>query len=153
MAFEKDQSYIFFEVSKNAKNYPHAYIECIPVTFDVADKAPQYFREAIYQFSEEWSQHKKIIDTSKNGIRRSLVKNLPYVHVWFGLQNSIGHVIEDEEKFPRYFGAEVIGGILDLPPNRWRKPRELTEEESEEDAKNFRKAFEKFDWTKMLNNQ
>jgi hypothetical protein len=44
--------------------------------------------------------------------------------VTFGESNTgFAHVIEDEDNFVSYFAAEVIGGILDIEPHRWRKPR------------------------------
>ena len=73
-------------------------IECIPVPMDKWEDAPAYFKEAILSSEEEWSQHQKVIETSKKdgGFRRSMVKNLPYFHVWFGVEGGMGHVIEGE---------------------------------------------------------
>ena len=69
-------------------------------------------QEAIKNSEGEWSQHKKLIDTSKRGFRRSMVKNLPYFHVWFSPNEGYGHVIEEEKDFPAWFG-KVNSNLLD----------------------------------------
>ncbi len=47
-----------------------------------------------------------------------MVKNLPYFHVWFGLDKSFGHVIENEaEGFEPTFGREILAGMLEMPRN------------------------------------
>lgn len=109
---------------------------------------------------EEWSQHKKIIDTlsrarkeglGKMAFRRSLVKQMPYFHVWFEIDGGMGHIIEDENRWPKgdLFAREVLGGMLDAEPNvikrqgRWGKGKDPREE-------GFKKKWEKFDWTKVL---
>lgn len=69
-------------------------------------------QEAIKNSEGEWSQHKKLIDTSKRGFRRSMVKNLPYFHVWFSPNEGYGHVIEEEKDFPAWFG-KVNPTLLD----------------------------------------
>jgi hypothetical protein len=100
--------------------------------------------------ASEWSQHRKLIDTSKNGLRRSLVKNLPYFHVWFDLNGGLGHVIEDEQSWAPWFGKEIIAGMLDLDPQRWRKPRRIEYSAAQARLAEFKKLYEPFDWTKML---
>lgn len=64
---------------------------------------------AIESTEGTWTQNKPIIDTSKGGIRRSMVSNLPYFHVWFEPNKGIGHVIEDHSKWPEYFGRVSKG--------------------------------------------
>ena len=43
-----------------------------------------------------------------------MVKELPYFHVWFGLDKGYGHVIEKEKSFPSWFGKEILAGIFAL---------------------------------------
>ena len=100
--------------------------------------------------SGEWSQNRKLIDTSKATFRRSMVKELPYFHVWFGLDKGYGHVIEKEKSFPSWFGKEILAGICDLPPNVWRKPKKLSPRDNPNRIQEFMKKWEKWDWTKML---
>lgn len=35
----------------------------------------------------------------------------------------MAHVIEDAETFPSNFAQEIIGGMMNLNVNKWRKPR------------------------------
>lgn len=53
-------------------------------------------------------------------------------------------------KFEKWFGAEIVGNLLDLEPQMWRKPRRLAEEEKRRVAAAFRQGWEPFDWTKLL---
>lgn len=109
---------------------------------------------------EEWSQHKKIIDTlsrarkdglGKQAFRRSLVKEMPYFHVWFEIDGGMGHIVENADRWPRgdLFAREVLGGMLDLEPNiikkqgRWMKGKDRREDD-------FKRKWYKFDWTRVL---
>jgi hypothetical protein len=42
-------------------------------------------------------------------------KNFAYFHVEFGLSSGFIHVIDDEQEFPRTFGADVVAGVLEIP--------------------------------------
>lgn len=49
-------------------------------------------------------------------------KELPYFAVEFGADGSgYAHVIEKEDEFQRYFGKEVIAGVLDIEPRFYRR--------------------------------
>ena len=108
--------------------------------------------------------------------RRSLVPQLPYFMVQWDHkgEKGYGHVIEDDGKarhrgggededqyedeeegqeFPVYFAAEVVGNVLDLEPRRWRKPRRMQAHEQKQRLHDFKKEWEPFDWTKMLDQQ
>lgn len=98
----------------------------------------------------EWAQNKKLIDTRKKGLRGAVPKGLPYFSVEFGLDGGFAHVIEDEELFPHYFGKEILGGMLDLEPRRWRKPRRENFEEHKKKVLQFADWWEPFDWTKRI---
>jgi hypothetical protein len=52
--------------------------------------------------------------------------------------------------FFRWFGSEVIGNLLDLEPRRWRKPKWIDPGQDAARVKQFRKAYDQHDWTKML---
>lgn len=92
----------------------------------------------------EWSMNKKLVEIDGKEVSRIIPKALPYfwvcrsrawctfllmlrilcAQVTFGEGNTgYAHVIEDEGAFATHFAAEVIGGILDIEPRRWRKPR------------------------------
>lgn len=118
------------------------------------------FQEAILSSDEEWTQHKKIIDTfshahnqglGKLAFRRSLAKEMPYFHVWFDLDGGIGHIVEDSNRWPKgdLFAREVVGGMLDVGPEIIRRQGRWTVGKDER-TEGFRKAWAKFDWTKLL---
>ncbi|RUS17389.1 hypothetical protein BC937DRAFT_90041 [Endogone sp. FLAS-F59071] len=108
---------VFLENVINLRRRRHTIIEVIPMPRDLALDAPAYFKvrgwgvvmvvscEGILGSESEWSQHKKLIDTvARGGFRRSMVKEMPYFHVWFGPDGGYGHVIEDEGEWDERFG-------------------------------------------------
>lgn len=149
-SFDPPQSPIFLESFVNPKHHKHCVIECIPVPSDLADDAPAYFKDALLNADEEWSTHRKIIDTSKGGIRRTMVKNLPFFHVWFDPNRGYGHVIEDSSAWKEWFGKEVLAGMMDLPPDLWRRPRWADKRDEKGRLDKFRQGWSNFDWTKAL---
>lgn len=137
----------------------HAALFAVPVPLHLADNAPAFFKEAVLGADEEWSQHKKIIDTlansrrpgyGKQAFRKSLVKEMPYFHVWFALDGGLGHVIEDERRWPKgdLFAREVIGGMLRKGPEVVKKQGRWVRQDPRVDG--FRKRWDKFDWTSVL---
>ncbi|KAJ1934927.1 Pre-mRNA-splicing factor cwf19, partial [Linderina macrospora] len=90
----------------------------------------------------------------RGGFRNTMSAKMPYFHVWFDPKGGLGHVIENAEAFPPWFGREVIAGILDLPPSVYRKPRRLRESRDQrlQRAEEWKQQFgwDKHDWTKML---
>ncbi|XP_029923541.1 CWF19-like protein 2 [Myripristis murdjan] len=113
---------VFMETHMNPRRRQHMVLECIPLPRELGDMAPIYFKKAIMECDEEWAMNKKIVDLSSKDIRHAIPRGLPYFAVDFGLQGGFAHVIENEHKFPHYFGKEVVGGMMDLEPRRWRKP-------------------------------
>jgi len=156
----QDKSVIFYEnAAFAASRRGHAALVAVPLPHHLADTAPAYFKEAILASDEQWSQHKPVIDTQalvqkpgygKQAFRKALAKEMPYFHVWFSLDVGMGHVVEDERRWPKgdLFAREVIGGMLDRGPEvikkqgRWeRRDRRL---------ESFGKRWEAHDWTKVL---
>ncbi|KAI9509198.1 CwfJ C-terminus 1-domain-containing protein-like protein [Russula earlei] len=171
MYSEDDKGVVFYETVISLKWQKHSVIECVPVPWEQFDVLPGYFKESIVMSEAEWSQHKKLIDfsTRPGGFRRMMVPNLPYFMVQFDHkgEKGYGHVIEgsgdyagDEEgldegekgggDFPRYFAGEIIGNLLELEPRRWRRPRRLDFGQNKERAANFRKRYDLFDWTGLI---
>ncbi|KAL9104098.1 MAG: hypothetical protein Q9163_000900 [Psora crenata] len=159
MYHDQGRDVIFYENAAASQRKRHAGMEAVPLPYNLGDTAPAFFKEAILTTDEEWAQHKKIIDTlgkARNGLgrlafRRSLVKEMPYFHVWFEMDGGFGHVVEDSDRWPKgdLFAREVIGGMLDKGPDivkrqgKWSKggdPR----------VDGFRKRWKKFDWTRVL---
>lgn len=155
---EQGRDVIFYENAAAPQRRLHAALVAVPIPWDLGDTAPAFFREAMLSADEEWSQHKKIIDTSKRAregmgkmaFRRSIAKEMPYFHAWFGIDGGLGHIVEDSSRWPKgdLFAREIIGGMLDAEPDnikrqgRWSRSDPRTEE--------FKKRWKKFDWTRVL---
>lgn len=157
---QQGRDVIFYEnAAFHERNPRHAAMQAVPIPFELGETAPAFFREAILDAADEWSQHKKIIDTlarSKDGLgkmafRRSLVKEMPYFHVWFDLDGGMGHVVENTEKWPRgdRFAREIIGGMLDADPGDVHRQGKWTRG-GDHRMDGFKKRWRKWDWTKAL---
>ncbi|XP_074308256.1 uncharacterized protein LOC141643121 [Silene latifolia] len=136
-----------------AQQRRHCLIECIPLPGDIAKDGPLYFKKAIDEAESEWSQHnaKKLIDTSQKGLRASIPKNFPYVHVEFGLNKGFVHVIDDESQFKSSFGLNVIRGMLQSKDeDMYRRRRYESIEVQKQAVAEFSKDWGPFDWTKQL---
>ncbi|KAK4196570.1 putative cell cycle control protein cwf19 [Triangularia verruculosa] len=156
---DQGREVIFYENAAAPQRRLHAAMVAVPIPYDLGDTAPAFFREAMMSADEEWSQHKKVIDTLKKSkepgfgrmaFRKSIAKEMPYFHVWFGLDGGLGHVVEDSGRWPRGdgFAREIIGGMLDAEPDvikrqgRWSRGDERVE--------GFGKRWRKWDWTRVL---
>ncbi|XP_025749506.1 CWF19-like protein 2 isoform X2 [Callorhinus ursinus] len=145
---DKGLDCIFLETHMGMKKHCHMVYECIPLPEEVGEMAPIYFKKAIMESDEEWSMNKKLIDLSSKDIRKSVPRGLPYFAVDFGLQGGFAHVIEDQHKFPHYFGKEIIGGMLDIEPRLWRKGIRESFEDQRKKALQFAQWWKPFDFTK-----
>ncbi|CAK4032071.1 Pre-mRNA-splicing factor cwf19 [Lecanosticta acicola] len=156
----QDKSVIFYEnAAFMGSRKGHAALNAIPLPHHLAENAPAYFKEAILASDEQWSQHKQIIDTlalvqkpgyGKAAFRKAMVKEMPYFHVFFTLDGGMGHVVEDERRWPKgdLFAREVIGGMLDKGPEVIKKQGRWDRDDRR--LESFRKKWDKFDWTKIL---
>ncbi|XP_051178445.1 uncharacterized protein [Lolium perenne] len=153
MFAQQSKDVIFMEtVICLAKQRRHCMIECIPVPNEVSDKAPMYFKKAIDEAEEEWSQHemKKLIPTSGN-LRQVIPDNFAYFHVEFGLDHGFVHVIDDDSRFSAGFGLDVIRGVLRLPgEDMHRRRRHASVDDQKQAVASFTKDWQPFDWTKEL---
>lgn len=114
------QDVLFFETVKFLHRRPHMEIHC--VASPDLEMIQFYFKKAI-QESEKATLNKKLIELKADkNIRRSVPRSLPYFWVDFG-SSGMAHVIENQETFPSNFAQEIIGGMLNLDVNKWRKPR------------------------------
>lgn len=118
----RKQDVIFFESAGNLHRRPHLQLHCVPGDFEMA---PFYFKKAIQEAEGEWATNKQLISLSEKDVRRAVPKGLPYFWVNFGMTSGFAHVIEDQNRFPSNFAQEVIGGLLNLNPSYWRRPRKL----------------------------
>ena len=159
MYHDQGRDVVFYENAAAPRRKKHASMEVVPIPYSLGDSAPAFFKEAILSSDEEWTQHKKLIDTlskAKQGLgklafRRTLVKEMPYFHVWFQVDGGLGHVVEDSSRWPKgdLFAREVIGGMLDKGPEiikrqgRWGQGADGR-------VDGFRKRWRRFDWTRVL---
>lgn len=154
MFAKQDKEMIFLEtVMGLAQQRRHCLLECIPLPQDVAKEAPLYFKKAIDEAEDEWSQHnaKKLIDTSQKGLRSSIPKNFPYFHVEFGLNKGFVHVIDDETQFKSSLGLNVIRGMLQIQDEDMYRRRKYDSIDVQRQAvAAFARDWEPFDWTKQL---
>ncbi|KAG4984459.1 hypothetical protein JHK87_029208 [Glycine soja] len=155
MMFAKQEKEVVFleTVMGLAQQRRHCMVECIPLPEDIAKEAPLYFKKAIDEAEDEWSQHnaKKLIDTSQKGLRNSIPKHFPYFHVEFGLNKGFVHVIDDEKQFNISLGLNVIRGMLHLAEeDMYRRRRYEAVEVQKQAVESFSKEWKHFDWTKQL---
>nr|CAB3493292.1 unnamed protein product [Digitaria exilis] len=155
MFAHQEKDVVFMEtVISLARQRRHCMIECIPVPSDVSSNAPMYFKKAIDEAEEEWTQHemKKVIPTSASrNLRQAIPENFAYFHVEFGLDRGFVHVIDDESKFSAGFGLNIIRGMLQLPEeDMHRRRRHESMDNQKQAVASFKKAWEPFDWTKQL---
>ncbi|MCJ1461518.1 hypothetical protein MMC07_000115 [Pseudocyphellaria aurata] len=159
MYHDQGRGVIFYENAAAPQRKKHAGMDVVPLPYNLSETAPAFFKEAILSADEEWTQHKKLIDTlskakqslGKLAFRRTLVKEMPYFHVWFEIDGGLGHIVEDADRWPKgdLFAREIIGGMLEKGPEvvkrqgRWTKGGDRRVEV-------FRKRWHKFDWTKVL---
>ncbi|KAJ4296623.1 Pre-mRNA-splicing factor cwf19 [Kalmusia sp. IMI 367209] len=160
MYHDQGRDVVFYENAANPGRKLHAAMNAVPIPFELGETAPAFFREAILSSDSDWSQHKPIIDTlkasrsgqGKAAFRRSLAKEMPYFHVWFELDGGMGHIVEDERRWPKsdLFAREVLGGMLDLDIEVVKRQGRWVKGDRRVDG--FRKRWTKFDWTRVLAN-
>jgi hypothetical protein len=159
MYYDQGRDVVFYENAAAPHKKLHAALQVVPLPYSLGETAPAFFKEAILSADEEWTQHKKLIDTAarakegmgKLAFRRCIAKEMPYFHVWFELDGGLGHIVEDSHRWPKgdLFAREIIGGMLDIEPDvikkqgRWRKGFD-----ARIDA--FKARWKKFDWTRVL---
>ena len=161
MYHDQGRDVIFYENAAVPQRKRHAAMEVVPLPYSLGETAPAFFKEAILTTDEEWTQHNKLIDTlakakqglGKSAFRKTLVKQMPYFHVWFQIDGGLGHIVEDSNRWPKgdLFAREIIGGMLDKGPDiikrqgHWRQA-------SDPRIDGFRKRWRRFDWTRVLTN-
>merc|ERR1739838_74330 len=141
------QDCIFLQYCAKLKNSPHFSIECIPVPQEEGTVAPMYFKKSLQDCEGRWATNKKVVDTRGTGVRGKIPAGFPYFAVDFGMDGGFAHVIENEAKFPEYFGREIVAGMLDLGPELWRKPHEEALGDQTKRTIAFEKKYKAFDLT------
>lgn len=93
----------------------HFQVHCLPIKEKYFERARMCFKQALQESEKEWSMNKKLIQTTDDRrIQRCLPKGLSYFWVCFdNLKTGFGHIIEREQDFSRFFGVEILCGLLD----------------------------------------
>lgn len=113
---------VFYESTHEGKAWSHTVIECIPVTCSVYPTLSGYIIRAFETCeSEEWSLHRKVIDTRIKKFQKSLPRQIPYAHFWLDKTGGFAHVIEQPERWKEDFGREVIASAAGLDLSHWRR--------------------------------
>ncbi|OJJ59585.1 hypothetical protein ASPSYDRAFT_88498 [Aspergillus sydowii CBS 593.65] len=159
MYHDQGRDVIFYENAAQPHRKRHASMEAVPLPYSLGETSPAFFKEAILSADEEWTQHRKLIDTlakskqglGRNAFRRTLAKEMPYFHVWFQLDGGLGHVVEDSNRWPKgdLFAREVIGGMLDVGPEVIKRQGRWTRG-GDRRVGGFQNRWRKFDWTRVL---
>lgn len=158
MYHEQGRDVLFYENAATPQRHLHAAMMAVPIPYEEGATAPAYFREAFLSSDEEWSQHRKVIDTAarardgmgRMAFRRSIAKEMPYFHVWFSLDGGLGHIVENADQWPRGdgFAREVVAGIVGAEPHLVKKQGRWTRGDAR--VEGWKKGWRKFDWTRML---
>lgn len=159
MYHDQGRDVVFYENAAAPQRKKHAALQVVPLPYSLGETAPAFFREAILTTDEEWTQHKKLIDTlakakqglGKSAFRRTLVKEMPYFHVWFQIDGGLGHIVEDFNRWPKgdLFAREIIGGMLDKDPDVIKRQGHWSKA-GDSRVHGFRIRWRKFDWTRVL---
>ncbi|CAN6286881.1 unnamed protein product [Urochloa humidicola] len=109
-----------------------------------------YFKKAIDEAEEEWSQHemKKLLTTTACGLY--VRENFAYFHVEFGLDHGFVHVIDDESKFSDgWTECHQRDARLDSrhAPSARAGVRGVVDKQKQAGAR-FMEDWKPFDWTK-----
>ncbi|KAK7535480.1 CwfJ C-terminus 1-domain-containing protein-like protein [Phyllosticta citricarpa] len=158
MYHDQGRDVVFYENAATPQRKRHAAMMAVPIPYSLGETAPAFFREAILAADEEWTQHKKLINTQQKAregmgrmaFRRSIAKEMPYFHAWFDLDGGLGHIVEDANRWPKgdLFARDLLGGMLDLGPDVIKRQGRWHRNDRRVDG--FRKKWRKFDWTRVL---
>lgn len=158
MYHDQGRDVIFYENAAAPNRRLHAAMVAVPIPYEDGATAPAFFKEAFLSSDEEWSQHRKIIDTAakardgmgRMAFRRSIAKEMPYFHAWFGLDGGLGHIVEDSNRWPKgdLFAREVIGAIVGAEPHLIKKQGRWSKTDHRLDG--WKRGWRRFDWTRIL---
>ncbi|KAF4665223.1 hypothetical protein FOL47_004703 [Perkinsus chesapeaki] len=133
----------------------HTTMQCFPVPQDRMKELESYFRQGMSLAGDTWSNQPKIVeckgrsDVSSSGIPPSS----PYMHVDFGLQVGIVHIIDKPKEFRWDYGLQTIAGMLEIDKLslvHYDQPGNGGQQRYDEDLKAFKEAFKAYDWAKNI---
>ncbi|XP_068971492.1 CWF19-like protein 2 [Bombus flavifrons] len=136
---------VFYEIYKSRHKFSHMQLECVPLKKRIGELAPIYFKKALLECETEWSMNKKVINLENKDVRKAIPNGLSYFMVEFERNKGYAHVIEDEHMFPTNFAQEIIGGMLDLNRDIWRKPKKEHFDQQREKVLKFSEIWKKYE--------
>jgi len=136
----------YYYKSRASKTH-HMEITCVPIKKKHTENARMYFKKALMESEEEWSMNKKLIKLDGRCVTKSMPKGLSYFWVSFGdtMDHAYGHVIEDDQLFPRNFAHQTLGGLLDIDAHLWRKPKQEHYSQQFERISKIKPLWKKYD--------
>jgi len=128
----------------------HTCVVAYPIELALLQEARAFWHKALDEVESEFeSQHKRVIKTDpRTGVRGSVPKGFPYVHIDFALTGGFAHVVEDMQGFAPHFVQQTMAGMCELTI----LDRAYTDREQYRDAcQDFKKRFsDGFDWAQAL---
>eukprot|EP01060_Flectonema_neradi_P026032 TRINITY_DN3487_c0_g1_i9.p1 TRINITY_DN3487_c0_g1~~TRINITY_DN3487_c0_g1_i9.p1 ORF type:complete len:461 (+),score=85.67 TRINITY_DN3487_c0_g1_i9:48-1385(+) len=150
-AADDDCGMIFSECVMNLNEQRQTFIECIPVPNDVFYTIEPYFYKALDEAEDEFNQtHKRVITTRGKSLRSCVPANMPYYSVSFNLDGGYAHVIHTQSAKFRYLTVDICGGLLGFGMNGRLSAEERKRLIGHDARVEFRRSWDKYDWTKML---
>ena len=146
---------LFCETVLPTSSFWQTRLEAIVVPKSVGDDAPLFFKTALNEQAEEWGTHQKLLSTKAvKGLRRTIPPNFSYFYIEFPNGNGFVQLIESNT-FPRDFGIDTIGGMMQLDPLRFRggSRKRISESQERQHIQSFLDKWKEFDWTVELDKQ
>lgn len=155
MYARQGKSVVLLETVLPNKGFWQTKMEVIPIPFSCIQDAPVFFQSAMREQTEEWGTHNKILKISaKKPLPLVVPKGFPYFAVQWGsisTSESTGYAqIVEAEGFRHDFGLDVLAGMLDLDPIRFRRKQQFSHEDERKGIADFLAKWEKVDWTREL---
>ena len=145
MFLDQNQYPIFYEIYTNRHKFFHMQLQCVPLPKEIGELAPIYFKKALLECETEWSVNKKVVSLENKDLRHAIPNGLSYFMVEFEKNKGYAHVIEDERAFPKNFAEEIIGGMLDMDHDIWRKPRKENFDQQREKVLKFSEIWKNYE--------
>ncbi|XP_076177300.1 CWF19-like protein 2 isoform X2 [Ptiloglossa arizonensis] len=145
MFIDQNQYPVFYEIYKSRHKFSHMQLECVPLPKEIGESVPMYFKKALLECETEWSMNKKVINLERKDIRQAIPNGLSYFMVEFEIDKGYAHVIEDDHMFEKNFAEEIIGGMLDLDHDIWRKPKKENFDQQRKKVLKFSEIWKKYD--------
>lgn len=125
-------------------------IEAIPISKNIQNDAPMYFKSAFDEQAEDFGTHTKVIHTKGKGLRRSIPKKFPYIHVEWD-DGGFAQIIESSA-FNKDFALDTIAGMMGRNSLRFDRKRTVPDD-GRSSVLAFCARYKKYDWTYELDNE